>query len=261
VVPASLVVAATGVWVLGAVAFTWVAQLGPVSRYGQWSAEQLRDDSPIPRVIAIGATVLAVLSVGRAAACGTRRLRLLLAVRQSCRGVGVPGSLVVLDNDRPDAFATPGARGRIVVTRGLLRALNADERRALLAHETAHLAHRHACWLLVAELAAAANPMLTPTARAVRHTVERWADEDAARAVADRRLVARTLPAVGGDVPGRVRALLEPPPRQRVAPLFVLVALLVVATMAAGTVQRRGDELLDHAGTGNPAVSHHRPGH
>jgi len=278
VVPASLVVAATGVWVLGAVAFTWVAQLGPVSRYGQWSAEQLRDDSPIPRVIAIGATVLAVLSVGRAAACGTRRLRLLLAVRQSCRGVGAPGSLVVLDDDRPDAFATPGARGRIVVTRGLLRALNADERRALLAHETAHLAHRHACWLLVAELAAAANPMLTPTARAVRHAVERWADEDAARAVADRRLVARTLartalliraapvagvplPAVGGDVPGRVRALLEPPPRQRVAPLFVLVALLVVATMAAGTVQRRGDELLDHAGTGNPAVSHHRPGH
>ena len=96
--------------------------------------------------------------------------------------------------------------------------------------------------------------------------------------MADRRLVARTLartalliraapvagvplPAVGGDVPGRVRALLEPPPRQRVAPLFVLVALLVVATMAAGTVQRRGDELLDHAGTGNPAVSHHRPGH
>jgi Zn-dependent protease with chaperone function len=277
VVPASLVVAATGVWVLGAVAFTWVAQLGPVSRYGQWSAEQLRDDSPFPRVIAIGATGLAVLSVGRAAVRGTRRIRLLLAVRQSCRGVGAPGSLVVLDNDAPDAFATPGANGRIVVTRGLLRALSADERRALLAHEAAHLVHRHACWLLAAELAAAANPILTPTVRAVRHTVERWADEDAARAVADRRLVARTLartalliraapaaavplPAVGGDVPGRVRALLEPPPRQRVVPLFVLVALLVAATVAAGTVQRRGDELLDHAGTGTSAVAPHRPG-
>jgi len=278
VVPASLVVAASGVWVLGAVAFTWVAQLGPVSRYGQWSAEQLRADTPFPRAIAIGATVLAVLAVGRAATRGTRRVRLLLAVRQSCRGVGAPGSLVVLDHDQPDAFATPGAHGRIVVTRGLLRALDADERRALLAHEAAHLAHRHVWWLLAAELAAAANPMLAPTARAVRHTVERWADEDAARAVADRRLVARTLartallirartvapvplPAVGGDVPGRVRALLEPPPRPRVVPLAVLIVLLVASTGAAGTVQRRGDELLGHAGTGTSAVVHHRLDH
>ena len=278
VVPGSIVVAASGVWVLGAVAFTWVAQLGPVSRYGQWSADELRADTPFPRVIAIGAGVLAVVSVGRAATRGTRRIRLLLAVRQSCRGIGAPRSLVVLDNDRPDAFATPGAHGRIVVTRGLLRALSADERRALLAHEASHLAHRHAWWLLLVELAAAANPMLGPTAHAIRHTVERWADEDAARAVADRRLVARTLartallvraapgaavplPAVGGDVPGRVRALLEPPPRPRLVPLIVLLALLVAATAAAGTVQRRGDELLDHAGTGTSAVAHRPAGH
>ena len=40
VVPGSAVVAVSGIWVLGAVAFTWVAQLGPVSRYGQWSARR-----------------------------------------------------------------------------------------------------------------------------------------------------------------------------------------------------------------------------
>src|SRR5207248_706641 len=113
------------------------------------------------------ATVVACLVIVAFAVAGPRLARRLPPA--AATRVGVPGSLVVLDNDRPDAFATPGARGRIVVTRGLLRALNADERRALLAHETAHLAHRHACWLLVAELAAAANPMLTPTARAVRH--------------------------------------------------------------------------------------------
>src|SRR5256885_2066747 len=107
--------------------------------------------------------------------------------------------------------------------------------RALLAHEAAHLAHRHVWWLLAAELAGAANPVLAPTVRAITHTVERWADEDAARAVTDRRLVARTLArtalliraapagpvgltAVGGDVPERGRALLEPPPRPRVIP-------------------------------------------
>ena len=273
-VPASLVVAGSSVWVLVAVAFTWVAQFPAVSRYGQWSAAELRADTPFPTAIPVGCGLLAVLAVTRAATRGTRRMRLLLAVRQSCRGIGEPGSLVVLDNDRPDAFATPGADGRIVVTRGLLRALSADERRALLAHEAAHLAHRHVWWLLAAELAAAANPVLAPTVRAITHTVERWADEDAARAVTDRRLVARTLArtalliraapagrvsltAVGGDVPERVRALLEPPPRPRVIPLAVLVVLLVATTVATGTVQRRGDQLLDQAGTAT--VAHHRP--
>jgi len=273
-VPASLVVAGSSVWVLVVVAFTWVAQWPAVSRYGQWSAEELRADMPFPTVVPVGCCLLALLAVARAATRGTRRVRVLLAVRQSCRGIGAPGSLVVLDNDRPDAFATPGAHGRIVVTRGLLRALSADERRALLAHETAHLAHRHVWWLLAAELAAAANPMLAPTARAVTHAVERWADEDAARAVTDRRLVARTLArtalliraspdrpvspaAVGGDVPERVRALLEPPPRPRVVPLAVLVVLLLATTVAAGAVQRRGDQLLDQA-SGAATVARHR---
>jgi hypothetical protein len=276
-VPASLVVAASGVWVLGAVAFMWVAQIPAVSRYGEWSAEQVREGSPFPTVIPVGCTLLAVLAVGRAATVGTRRVRTLLAVRHSCRQIGAPGSLVVLDNERPDAFATPGAGGRIVVTTGLLRALAADERRALIAHEKSHLAHRHAWWLLAAELAVAANPMLGPTVRAIGHAVERWADEDAAQAVTDRRLVARTLartalliraaparqealPAAGGDVPGRVRALLGPPPRPRVVPLAVLAALLVGTTLAAGTVQRRGDELLDQAGTGGPTVTQQTTG-
>jgi Zn-dependent protease with chaperone function len=272
-VPASLVVAASGVWVLIAVAFIWVAQFPAVSRYGDWSAEQVKEGSPFPTVVPVACCLLALLSLARAAAAGTRRARSLLAVRQSCRDVGEPGSLVVVDDDRPDAFATPGAHGRIVVTTGLLRALTADERRALLAHEASHLAHRHAWWLLAAELAVAANPMLRPTVRAVGHAVERWADEDAAHEVTDRRLVARTLartallirgtaatqtlPATGGDVPGRVRALLEPPPRPRVAPLAILAALLVATTIAAGTVQHRGDELLDQATPGTATASRH----
>src|SRR5439155_1537435 len=95
------------------------AEFPAVSRYGDWSAEQVREGSPFPTVIAVGCCMLAVLALGRAAITGTRRVRILLAVRQSCRHVGEPGSLVVLDNDRPDAFATPGAHGRIVVTTGL----------------------------------------------------------------------------------------------------------------------------------------------
>jgi Zn-dependent protease with chaperone function len=265
-VPASFVIAGTGVWVFIAVAFTWVAQLPTVSRYGQWSAEQVRDTTPFPTTVAVACGVLAIAAIIRAATRASRRIRSLLAVRQCCRRLGSPGSLVVIENDRAEAFATPGAAGRIVVTTGLLRALAPDERRALLAHESSHLTHRHAWWLLVADVAAASNPMLAPTSRAIGRTVERWADEDAAREVTDRRLVARTLAraalltrsttqhpvrlaATGGDVPGRVRALLDPPPRPRVFPLAVLLALLITSTVAATTVQRRGDELLDQAGT------------
>jgi len=45
---------------------------------------------------------------------------------------------------------------------------------------------RQATWLLTTAaviLAAAACPLLLPLARAVDYTVERWADEDAARAL------------------------------------------------------------------------------
>jgi Zn-dependent protease with chaperone function len=142
--------------------------------------------------------------------------------------------LVVVDSDRAEAFATPGWSGRIVVTTGLLCALSTTQRRAVLEHERSHVRHRHAWWLLAADLAAAANPLLRASARTVAHTVERWADEDAADALADRRLVAGALgraallttarapapspalSALGGQVPDRVRALLEPrPPVER----------------------------------------------
>jgi hypothetical protein len=274
-VPACLVVGASAIWALLTVGFTWVAQLGPVSRYGDWSPEQLRAETPFPTIIAVGCGLLAVGSVTQAGVVGTRRVRRMLAVRNACDQLGEPGSLVVLDNERPDAFATPGAGGRIVVTTGLLRALTPAERRALLAHEAAHLTHRHAWWLLATDVAAAANPLLRPTAGAIEHAVERWADEEAAKEVTDRRLVARTLArtalltrasatvpatglaAAGGDVPCRVRALLAPPPRPRILPLTVLLALLITSTVAAATVQHRGDQLLDRAG----AVPNSQPTH
>jgi hypothetical protein len=263
-VPTSVMMAASAVWALVTVGFTWVAQLGPVSRYGDWSATAIREDSPVPMIVAAGFGLLAIGSVTRAVLLANRRLRFMRAVRRDCAQHGTAGSLVVLDSEQPDAFATPGPSGRIVVTTGLLRALSADERRALIAHETAHLVHRHAWWLLATDVAAAANPLLRPTASAVEHAVERWADEDAAHEVTDRRLVARTLArtallihnaaptgltlATGGDVPCRVRALLEPPPRPRVLPLTVLLALLVAGSAADATMERQGDRFLDNAG-------------
>ncbi|NED76366.1 M48 family metalloprotease, partial [Streptomyces sp. SID9944] len=63
--------------------------------------------------------------------------------------------VVVLPDDTPYAYALPGGSGdpggsggsggpgRIVVTTALLTGLRPAERRALFAHERAHLAARH----------------------------------------------------------------------------------------------------------------------
>jgi hypothetical protein len=108
----------------------------------------------------------------------------------------------------------------------MLRLLDASERRAVLAHEQAHLRHNHHLAVSVAGAAAAVNPLLRPAASAVTYLVERWADEDAATVVGDRGLVARAVaraalgvppPGVsglglhGGVVVRRVRALRRPP--------------------------------------------------
>jgi len=186
------------------------------------------------------------------------------------RSLASPGSLVILESDRPDAFSTPGQRGRVYVTTSMLRVLRPDERRALLAHEASHLAHRHAWWLIASDLAAVVNPMLVPTARAIAHGVERWADEDAARDIGDRGTVARAVAraalhvhasataapaaapiagtaAVGGRVPDRVRALLVAPPRPRLLPVLVLTALLMASLGSGYAIQNHTEEYFDHA--------------
>ena len=268
-VAASVLVAGCSVFVLGVMAFTWVGQLAPVAAFGQWSVADLRSADPIPTEIAAASTVLLLPAAGWWLVVVAGHCRALLAAHRSCRHLTAAGALVVVDDQRPDAFTTPQPAGRIVVTTGLLHALTDQERRVVLAHETSHLLHRHAWWLLAADLAAAANPLLRPTARAAARCVERWADEDAATTTGDRRAAARALArtalltrnpdlagrlalsATGGDVPARVRALMAPPPRARPASVAVLAALLLVLSAATVMVQHRGEQLFEYAG-------HHR---
>ncbi|WP_338775870.1 M56 family metallopeptidase [Streptomyces sp. DG1A-41] len=142
--------------------------------------------------------------------------------------------------------------GRVVVTTALLDRLRPAERRALFAHERAHLAARHDRFLLAVQLAARANPFLRPLRTAVAYTAERWADEEAARAIGSRRTVARAIGtaalvsrgtpaptlaglAAPGPVPRRVAALLGPPPAVRTwPPVFTSVGLAAWGA-AAGT--------------------------
>ena len=92
---------------------------------------------------------------------GLRRLAALLAAYRLAAALPTSGGeLAVIDHPAQQAYAVPGHPGRIVVSTGVLRGLNAGERRAVLAHERAHLTHRHHLHHTVAHLAAAANPSL-----------------------------------------------------------------------------------------------------
>jgi Zn-dependent protease with chaperone function len=272
-VAASVLVAGCSVFVLGVMAFTWIGQLPPVAALGDWSATDLRSADPIPTEVAAGSAALLLPAAAWWLLVVARWCRALVAVYRECRHLRGAGALVVVNDQRPDAYTTPQPAGRIVVTTGLLSALTADERRVLLAHEASHLVHRHAWWLLAADLAAAANPLLRPTATATARCVERWADEDAAATVGSRPLAARALArtalltrdpdlgaqfalaATGADVPARVRALLAGPPRPRPAATAALTVLLLVLSAATVVVQHRGEQLFEYAGR-HPATAH-----
>ncbi len=161
----------------------------------------------------------------------------------------LPGTHVV-DHDVPVAYCLPGVRpagARVVVSRGVLTALDDGELRAVLAHERAHLAQRHDLVVLPFVALRATFPWLSPVGRAERQVallVEVLADRRAAGQHGARVLaralakVAGALPPAGGlgaagaagaagagvsgDVLLRVDRLLHPPP-----PLSALRAGLV----------------------------------
>ncbi|WP_372350188.1 M56 family metallopeptidase [Streptomyces sp. KL116D] len=232
---------------LGLLAIVGTAQLPGNPLPDGWADPEVRAAVPHDEVVgktAIVALAAALLSCG---AFLTHRRR---TARQAARALaGLPGGrrIAVLPDDIPYAHTLP--EGRIVVSTGMLAGLGSAERRALFAHERAHLAGRHHRHLLLVGLAARANPFLRPLRTAVTYTVERWADEDAARAVGDRRLTARAvgkaalltprtpLPATPafaspGPVPRRVAALLAPPPATRPwPPLFTAVGAAAWAAL------------------------------
>ncbi|OKK02593.1 hypothetical protein AMK26_23555 [Streptomyces sp. CB03234] len=217
-----------------------------------WSDPEVREAVPYDEIagkVSIPALIVVIASCARTV---WRHVR----VRRSAAHVlsSVPSrSVAVLPDETPYAYALPGKRrGRVVVTTGMLDGLSAPERRALFAHERAHLVGRHHRFLLVVQLAARANPFLRPLRTAVTYTAERWADEEAAATVGSRRVVARAIGkaalvsrgapiatlagfATTGPVPRRVAALLEPAPAERVWPPVSTTVGLAAWGAAAGT--------------------------
>ena len=162
--------------------------------------------------------------------------------------------LSVLDTNEPIAYAAPGDPGCVVVSRGLLDSLTPRQRQVVLAHERAHLHHKHHRFLLAAELALAIVAPLGPLVEQIRLATERAADDDAVEAMGgDRQLVAQTIARAaltghaysnavgafgGASIPARIDALVGPP---RAGGLRVMAALGSVATaltvVASGSIQ------------------------
>ena len=253
--PASAVRLLTAVAVLTGLLTLWVLTALALGGLGEvpWLAERLGWCQPVTQIrhgvpLALaGPAALALLTLVLRTARLIRRWQILGSEPST-------DALAVIPTGTALAYAVPGRPGHIVTSKGMLTLLDAQERRAMLAHEQAHLDLAHHRYLRAAELAAGV-PLLRPVARAIRYATERWADEEAAVAVGDRRLVARALsraalattpsvPAgavglVGEGMVERVTGLLDQPmpsldPTQAVL-LAVTVATLL--TTAAVTVR------------------------
>ncbi|MET8578234.1 M56 family metallopeptidase [Streptomyces sp. NPDC005012] len=218
-----------------------------------WSDPEVREAVPYDEVA--GTVAIPALLAVAVLCAGTLRRHVRVRRRAHRALAGLPDTQVaVLPDPEAYAYALPGGpRDRIVVTTGLLDTLRPAERRAVFAHERAHLAGRHHRFLLLTHLAACANPFLRPLRTAVAYTAERWADEEAARVVGDRRtvasaigraaLVSRAVPAptfagfaAPGPVPRRMAALLAPPPAPRHWPSLFTAVGAALWTAAAGVV-------------------------
>ena len=210
-----------------------------------------------------------------------RQLRLQLKSRAEAahllRSTGaVPGQLLVLPDDHVDVYALAARGGVIVATRGLVRCLSPEQRRAVLAHEHAHLRYHHHRHLSLLALAECLNPLLWRLPATGAFAIERWADEVSAAsssrattagalsAVAEResertmdRFRAR-LAAVSLAVASRIAALQAGAPSVQPVRIALIAALPVFALVAAGiTAGRVLDAVSIGLATAGRALPHH----
>lgn len=260
----ALVLAACATLALSLLMFAALSVVGPFARLGHWSPAVMRQLDAVHLPIDLAATLLLVALTVNALLVAVRRLRALAVAYRAARQSA--DELVVVDDRRPLAHALPGRPGRIVVSTTMLSTLDPAERRALLAHERAHLSHAHHLFVAVVDVLAALVPLLRPLSPVIRYTTERWADETAAQHVGDRSVVARALAkaalaskdytagdgavmaAVAGPVPRRVAALLHSPPVGRLRltlATFSVVCAVAVCCLAFGSMYFSADAMTD----------------
>lgn len=184
------------------------------------------------------------------------------------RRTGPRDDVVVVALREPTAFCVPGRAAMVVVSESAVKSLSADQLGAVVAHEWAHLTHRHAASAAWAVAVAVAFPMW-PLARKYASTVPRLnemqADDIAAKAT-DGRVVASSLLALsgsnasgslsmaGGHVHERGLRLLIPAKVHRGALGCVCVGIAAVAILP--TLLVAGPGLAVAGSDHHPEISH-----
>jgi Zn-dependent protease with chaperone function len=246
----ALALAALSCVALGVLVVAGAVRLPLAALVGDWSLATVRAGDSVSKIEAAVAGGLLVAAAAAGVRMLWRRMRALAAAALEAACLPGPGQLVVVDDTLPDAYALPGLPGRVVVSTGMLDALDDADREAMLAHERAHLACHHYAFAAAAHLAAACNPMLRPVAAAIAYTVERWADERAATECGDRRQVARAV--------GKAALATTHHPARRRVPEAVLGLLgrRRSALRGAGPVPRRVAALLAVPRTYSPPLNY-----
>jgi Zn-dependent protease with chaperone function len=181
-------------------------------------------------VALLAALALALRLVGVLAVVTLRTLRARRRHRDLLDLLGTPWPAVpgarVLDHPIPVAYCLPGLRSRLVLSAGVLDALEPDAVRAVLAHEQAHLRERHDLVVLPFVAWGATAPFvrgMVCAQLAVAALIEMRAD-DVASAEVTRNQLTGALRTMGGAAPAaalssftdgldhRLQRITTPPP-------------------------------------------------
>ena len=241
-----LSMAVAGAWLLASsvLALQYLAQHTALKNSALWC--EFLASHHIPHWLGISSLIASVFSI-------TYLLRNVIESRRIDQ-VHFDSEFVVIPTVEPIACALPGHPGTVVVSAGMLRRLDAQGRRILLAHERSHLENQHHRYVRLTTAAAAVLPVLRPLLYAVRFTAEAWADDAAVRAVGSRKAVADVIAHIAlcgrgatlagslgmaeGDVTARVQRLMRPAKASPFrAGLSARVASLVTAGVAASVLQ------------------------
>lgn len=275
---------------LTAIAVAVLATVTSIATEGHWSAAVVQANIALPGWLGAVAAAAVMILLLRAEWRVTRILVALVRAERLCRTIRAnSGPIVIIDDDTADAYTVAGIRGCVVIGRRLLSELTSDERRVVTAHELSHLTKRHHLFVHFADIAAAANPLLRAVPQAVRVGVERWADEEAAAGIGDRRVTGRAVarvalvraaiarstdsgavhraggfkPAAGAPygailgiahyaVADRVEALLQPANRGRAGVVATVVALAVLVLLVGTESLAHIQDVIEGAGWYRP---------
>jgi Zn-dependent protease with chaperone function len=233
--------------------------LGVVLAGPQELVSELGSRRPVGAIALIGALAVAALiilrlvvslvQVSRRSRARRARHRLLVdlldtAERHGALPAEVPDGLRVLDGPLPFAYCLPGRSPRVVLSDGALRVLDAEQVSAVIAHEQAHLRHRHDVVMesFTAFYRAVPRPLRSRAPLDAVHLLLEMVADDAARrstgAAPLRTALALLSDAVSPDAPAEVGSAdadrRRPDPRSR--GLTVLAATLAAGLLVLPTV-------------------------